>query len=712
MMAFALVAQPLYGFVSSEAASAVPMDSVTLVDRTTDSVTVNFKVNSEQAYFEARADAASGPLGNGYDGFYWTQGDNETITFSNIKGYIEIRQTLMTETDWQKFEVLSVDNTAPTASITSHNNGDIVKGIVNIVGMASTDTNDIKNTYFAISDGTQDKKSDGAAIHNHEWDTTGLDDGAYTVLFKTSDKLGNKDEVSIQLIVDNTAPTTPVLSVNGSSASTLYTNQYNMTANWAAPVSGAVRYEYMYWNDISTSDYNASNPWVNPTSSTGHFGTFDQGQGSHYIKVRAYDSVGNSSESNTIKVVYDMTAPTVESFTYNDGKPGENATVRGVTTFNVKLNESNPSKMYVEYMEKDTAGVWRKIIGKEVKNSDLAQLTVNTAEYKDGEHQIKVSNIVDKAGNAGATKIYKFNVDNTPPEVNFTSPSNSELFGKDAVVNVQGIIGDGVEYQLFINGELKDNNTGAFTNNGFSWIANGVTSGNYSITVIAYDAAGNDKSETIFVNIDADAPKVAITGISPNSNGTYTITGTTDDNNSSVMVVTTSSSGNVSIPRNVMPLNGKWSVTTPVLAAGEYRVFASSQDVAGNKSVESTDTTDRIIVASSSTNAGSNTNNVLDLGSLPSISPVSAGTLAVNSGAATQNSGLANVITTPTEDDGEVLGMQDSNKSTDKVAAITPSEEGWKIFGFAWYWWLLILAAIAGIWWAIAGYRRRNNEEV
>jgi hypothetical protein len=67
-------------------------------------------------------------------------------------------------------------------------------------------------------------------------------------------------------------------------------------------------------------------------------------------------------------------------------------------------------------------------------------------------------------------------------------------------------------------------------------------------------------------------------------------------------------------------------------------------------------------------------------------------------------------VATENDDNGQVLGTRD-NKSTNKVAAISPSEQGWKIFGFAWYWWLLIIAAIAAIWWVIAGYLRRNNEE-
>lgn len=61
----------------------------------------------------------------------------------------------------------------------------------------------------------------------------------------------------------------------------------------------------------------------------------------------------------------------------------------------------------------------------------------------------------------------------------------------------------------------------------------------------------------------------------------------------------------------------------------------------------------------------------------------------------------------------EVLGVQptgeDEVTSGEQVVAATPSVEGWKIFGIAWYWWLL-LAAVLGV---VTAWimRRRNSGE-
>lgn len=48
-------------------------------------------------------------------------------------------------------------------------------------------------------------------------------------------------------------------------------------------------------------------------------------------------------------------------------------------------------------------------------------------------------------------------------------------------------------------------------------------------------------------------------------------------------------------------------------------------------------------------------------------------------------------------------------KSAETVAALAPSSEGWKIFGIAWYWWLLVAAIIVSGWlWSVRTIRSRN----
>ena len=62
------------------------------------------------------------------------------------------------------------------------------------------------------------------------------------------------------------------------------------------------------------------------------------------------------------------------------------------------------------------------------------------------------------------------------------------------------------------------------------------------------------------------------------------------------------------------------------------------------------------------------------------------------------------VLGTETEKDGTVKG------ATDKLAAIAPTENGWKLFGLVWYWWLLILAALSLMIWRLVSWMRREDD--
>lgn len=63
-------------------------------------------------------------------------------------------------------------------------------------------------------------------------------------------------------------------------------------------------------------------------------------------------------------------------------------------------------------------------------------------------------------------------------------------------------------------------------------------------------------------------------------------------------------------------------------------------------------------------------------------------------------------ITTTEAEDQATLGVQ-TKKNSAKTSAVQASDKGWIIFGLAWYWWILILAALAGLVWFLV--RRRNN---
>ncbi len=73
---------------------------------------------------------------------------------------------------------------------------------------------------------------------------------------------------------------------------------------------------------------------------------------------------------------------------------------------------------------------------------------------------------------------------------------------------------------------------------------------------------------------------------------------------------------------------------------------------------------------------------------------------------ATEADGQANAVVTP-----EVLGAQDTRQNVAQAAnPVDASSEGWKVFGVAWYWYVVLAALAAGLWWLLAGLKRRNSD--
>lgn len=102
-----------------------------------------------------------------------------------------------------KHEVsVTVDNTPPKAEILSPSNGSFLRGIV-FIRLQAEDTNFDRM-----------KLKIGDEIHAWEikdqtyvWNTSGYCDGAYHITLTVFDKAGNKAESTINVTVDNTAPT-------------------------------------------------------------------------------------------------------------------------------------------------------------------------------------------------------------------------------------------------------------------------------------------------------------------------------------------------------------------------------------------------------------------------------------------------------------------------------------------------------------------------
>ena len=130
-----------------------------------------------------------------------------------------------------------------------------------------------------------------------------LPDGRHTILIRAYDKAMNYVEMSLEVLVDKTAPAdfTPTADPAG------WTNK-NPRINFTTTdnTSGVGRYEIR----IDTGTMSAS---------TSPFSVPNQTDGEHQILVRAYDAAGNSVDG-TVRVYVDKTAPTQLFLKINDAE--------------------------------------------------------------------------------------------------------------------------------------------------------------------------------------------------------------------------------------------------------------------------------------------------------------------------------------------------------------------------------------------------------
>jgi len=232
----------------------------------------------------------------------------------------------------------------------------------------------------------------------------------------------------------------------------------------------------------------------------------------------------------------------------------------------------------------------------------------------------------------------------------------------------------------------------------------GLSDGNYWVRIWADDLVGNRTgiSSPIFIpfTIDRTAPNVKITNFSRNSDGTYTITGTTDD--VSDVTVTIDSQA----PLTATPNGGVWSVKSAVLVDGPHAISAASTDVTGNGATDS---------ATYTSASGNNTVEKF-AGIIAAALPVrfSATTPLTAGGSVKPVTGDQSVLgdQTTVSSDGETSSTSDSKHDEAVKGVSTTRSQGSApaFMGIAWYWWLAALAMAASFWWILAGRRQKTAE--
>ncbi|HYH98868.1 Ig-like domain-containing protein, partial [Hyalangium sp.] len=192
---------------------------------------------------------------------------------------------------------VNLDSTPPEAALASPEQGVLLRGSAVLEATAS-DTHAVSKVEFY--DGATLIGTSFATPYALSWNTVGVTDGAHTLTVKAYDSVGNvRTSAGVGVTIDNTAPTTAV-SAPAQNALVRGTVQVTATASDNQAVASVEFYAggTLLGTD-TTAPYAVS--WDTTTGATG----------SVTLTTRAYDMVGNVTQSTGRAVSVDNTAPTV-----------------------------------------------------------------------------------------------------------------------------------------------------------------------------------------------------------------------------------------------------------------------------------------------------------------------------------------------------------------------------------------------------------------
>src|SRR5262245_36118348 len=304
--------------------------------------------------------------------------------------------------------------------------------------------------------------------------------------------------------------------------------------------------------------------------------------GTYSVTARASDGVLTASQTFTwtMTAAADTTLPTI-SITSPTANPTFTATAASITLGGTAADNVGVTQVR-----------WASDRGGSGVASGTTSWSTSAIPLLSGVNVITVT-AVDAAGNPGTDSLTVTYTapDTTKPTISITSPTSGATYSTSPIT-VTGTASDnvGLNKVTWSNGASSGNAVGTT-----SWSANSIplVSGANTITVTAFDTAGNTQTASLTVNYtpapptDTTVPSVAISA--PTSNTTYSTTtaslalsGTAQDN---VHVKKVSWASNKAGAGDATGTT-TWSTPTIPLVAGSNVITITAEDDAGNKSTD------------------------------------------------------------------------------------------------------------------------------
>lgn len=531
------------------------------------------------------------------------------------------------------------------------------------------------------------------------YELTGLSDGNYTLTVQSVAKSGLLGGVSTHsfsvAIPDTTAPNVHFQeSINGKVVNgdvhtrSRVDNELGEVERWTYINGDLFKYEV---KPVGTAGRNSEIK----------FNTYDYPEGVTVIRVVARDSAGNEAEvSQTFTI--DNTNPTIAVNLNRSGYLSNGGVTGPVKNPEIEARDLNLDRFEIY---KD---------GSLIASASANGATQRFAKINHLGEGTYVARAYDKAGLTSDD--FEFTIDKTLPSTSITSATVS-----GDVLSFEGSVSDDnlnyyycylttnqaivVDGHAFTPGqEVKLNNNADSSRNGacnttwaggateFTGVLGGfnitnVPDGEYTVRLVAHDLAGNNNASnpaTFVITVDRTAPVITLNGgdVTLTVGDTYTDLGATADDASEVVVDDS-------------------LVDTSV--AGVYTVTYTATDAAGNvgtatRTVTVVEPTSQIINdGSDATTDDDDDDDRRD--ALTVVTPLF------------QAGFIQNPDLTPDTEDAEDADQDVAGATTDNAAQVAGASDEASWLGLAWYWWVLIGAAVLGAgWWLVGAIRRRGAD--
>lgn len=445
-----------------------------------------------------------------------------------------------------------VDNTPPSVAITRPAADAAIRGVVTVGSSAGDLGSGVGSVQFAV-DGTPFANA-AVAPYQADLDTTQLTPGVHALAVTAMDRVGNSASASENITVDNIPPEVTFLSpapgawVRQQVAIQLSASDNLTLSSVTLLVDGSAVATLLVPPFQFTLDSTAL------------------AQGPHQLTATATDSAGNGTSINQA-INVDNIAPSAAL-----DSPANSSRLRGVVA--VQGSASDDQGLSTVSLQIDGATV-------ATASSSPVTYSWQTSGAADGSHVVEVV-ATDLSGNSQRSAATVL-VDNTPPAVNLTSPTNGAAIGASATLSATAQDASGIALVDFVLDGATLVGTASAAPYAVAWDASSTPAGAHSITAIAYDTVGNATTSTAAsITVDHAAPAVAITSPSAGATvqGTVSVAASASDNTAVARVEFYADGSALIGSSTAAPYTSSWDTTQ--LKAGTHTVFAKAYDVAGN----------------------------------------------------------------------------------------------------------------------------------